>query len=177
MATVIRIRPMKHALLALLAAVVALSLPASARTPDLAEVWNGAEIRWHDMASGVPEAERTGKTALLVFHATWCKICRKFRAVFKDPGVVAASRDLVMILIDIDKDPDLNASFAPDGTYVPRTVFVDPEGNVIDSLQSANPNYRYSAEPDGPDELLSLMRRAAALAKRPAPRLGDRAEN
>ena len=167
---------MKRAIFALLA-LGALMLPASARTPDLAEAWNGAEIQWHDMTSGVPEAERTGKTALLVFHATWCQVCRQLRAVFKDPEIVAASRDLVMILIDVDKDPDLNSSFAPDGGYVPRTVFVDPQGEVIESLQSANPKYRYSAEPSGPAELLSLMRRAAALPRKPAPGLGDRAEN
>lgn len=167
---------MKQLALGLLA-IVLVAVPAVARTPDMAEAWNGAEIAWHDMASGVPEAERTGKTALLVFHATWCQVCRQLRTVFKDPEIVAASRDLVMILIDVDKEPDLNGAFAPDGGYVPRTVFVDPEGNVIESLQSANPKYHYSAEPSGPEELLSLMRRAAAIVRKPAPGLGDRAEN
>lgn len=158
-------------------AAVALAVPAWARMPDLAEAWNGPEIAWRDMQSGVRESMRTGKPALLVFHATWCQVCRHFRAVFKDPGIVAASRDVVMILIDVDKEPDLNGSFAPDGGYVPRTVFVTPEGDVMHDLQSANPQYRYSADVDKPDELLSLMRRAGASAAKPAQRPAeDRAD-
>jgi thioredoxin-like negative regulator of GroEL len=156
----------------LLLVLMLVGTPAAARSPDLADVWNGAEIVWRDMSSGVKESVRTGKPVLMVFHATWCKVCVHFRAVFKDSGIVAASRNLVMILVDVDKEPDVNGAFAPDGGYVPRTVFIDPEGNVIEALQSANPQYRYSADVDGPDELRSLMRRAAELGGKP----GDRAE-
>jgi thioredoxin-like negative regulator of GroEL len=163
---------MKH-VASLLLALLMLASPAAARAPELADVWNGAEIAWHDMGSGVKEAIRTGKPVLIVFHATWCEVCRHFRAVFKDAAIVEASRDLVMILIDVDKQPDVNGAFAPDGGYVPRTVFLDAEGNVNDALQSANPKYRYSADVDRPDELLSLMRRAAKGAEKP---IGDRAE-
>jgi thioredoxin-like negative regulator of GroEL len=151
-----------------------LSAPAAARTPDLAEVWNGAEIAWRDMGSGVKESIRSGRNALIVFHATWCQVCRHFRAVFNDRGIVDASRDLVMILVDVDQQPDINAAFAPDGSYVPRTVFVDSEGNTLEELQSANPKYRYSADVDAPDELLSLMRRAGTRAPKA---MGDRAQN
>jgi thioredoxin-like negative regulator of GroEL len=139
--------------------------PVSARAPEMAELWNGQEVAWRDMGTGVKESIETQKTVLIVFHATWCQVCRKFREVFKDRDIVEASRDLVMILIDVDKDPDINGAFAPDGGYVPRTVFLDPEGNVRDDLQSSNPKYRYSADVDGPAELLSLMRRAAAKSQ------------
>jgi thioredoxin-like negative regulator of GroEL len=159
----------------LLFALVLAAAPASARPPELADAWNGAEIVWHDMASGVKESMRTGRPALMVFHATWCSICRHFRAVFKDPAVVEASRSLVMILIDVDKQPDLNGAFAPDGGYVPRTVFVDSEGNIYHDLQSANPQYRYSADVDGPEELLSLMKKAAAHVIKDAPVPADEA--
>jgi thioredoxin-like negative regulator of GroEL len=161
----------------LLFAVLILAAPASARVPALADAWNGAEIAWRDMGTGVKESIRTGKPVLIVFHATWCQVCRHFRAVFKDPAIVEASRNLVMILVDVDKEPDVNGAFAPDGGYVPRTVFLDSEGNIIHELQSANPQYRYSADVDKPDELLSLMRRAGANAAKPAaPHTGERAD-
>jgi len=163
---------MKH-VAPILLALLLVAAPASAKPPELAEVWNGAEIAWRDMGSGVKEAVRTGKPVLMLFHATWCQICRHFRAVFKDPGIVAASRDLVMILVDVDREPDVNGGFAPDGGYVPRTVFLDSEGNINEALQSANPKYRYSADVDGPEELLSLMKRAAKGAVPPP---GERAE-
>jgi thioredoxin-like negative regulator of GroEL len=149
-------------------ALLVLAVPASARAPSFAEVWNGSEIAWRDMATGVKESVATGKPALMVFHATWCKVCRHFRAIFKDPDIVAASRDLVMILVDVDKEPDINGAFAPDGGYVPRTVFLNSEGDILHDLKSANPQYRYSADVDKPDELLSLMRRAKAATAKPA---------
>jgi thioredoxin-like negative regulator of GroEL len=150
-------------------ALLVLAVPASARMPELANAWNGPEIAWRDMETGVKESVATGKPVLIVFHATWCQVCRHFRAVFKDQGIVAASRDLVMILVDVDKEPDVNGAFAPDGGYVPRTVFLNSEGDILHDLQSANPQYRYSADVDKPDELLSLMRRAAkATAAKPA---------
>lgn len=161
----------------LLLAALLFAVPAVARMPDLAEAWNGPEIAWRDMGTGVKESIRTGKPVLLVFHATWCQVCRHFRAVFKDPGIVKASRDLVMVLVDVDKEPDVNGAFAPDGGYVPRTVFLNSEGDIIHELQSANPQYRYSADVDKPDELLSLMRRAGSLAAKPAqPHTNERAD-
>ena len=156
-----------------LAFLIFFAVPASARAPEMAEAWNGPEIAWKDMQSGVTDSLSTKKPVLLVFHAAWCQVCRKFREVFKDPGIVAASRDLVMILIDVDKDPDINSSFAPDGGYVPRTVFVDHEGNINHELQSANPQYRYSADVEGPEELLSLMRRAVKTKTEPADKRAD----
>jgi protein-disulfide reductase (glutathione) len=150
------------------------AVPASARAPAMAELWNGGEIAWKDMGAGVKTSVRTGKRVLMVFHATWCQVCRKFRRVFKDRSIVEVSRDLVMILIDVDKHPDVNGAFSPDGGYVPRTVFIDSDGNILHDLQSSNPKYRYSADVEGPEELLSLMRRAAQGQGAPG---GDRAQN
>ncbi len=36
--------------------------------------------------------------------------------------------NFVMILIDVDEHPDENGAFSPDGTYVPRTIFLNAEG-------------------------------------------------
>ena len=83
---------------------LAIPLAASARTADHAELWNGAEINWRDSRSGIYEASKTGRPVIMVFHATWCPVCKRFREVFKDPGIVAASRDFVMILVDADAE-------------------------------------------------------------------------
>lgn len=114
-----------------------LMLPAvnsSARTPEMADVWNGAEINWRDIRSGIYEASKSGRMAVMVFHAPWCTACKKYRAVFKDPRIVEASKNFVMILIDADADKMTNGAFSPDGTYVPRTLFVTSEGDVSTTL-------------------------------------------
>ncbi|MBN9247958.1 MAG: thioredoxin family protein, partial [Hyphomicrobium sp.] len=85
------IRPIVCAALLL----AALPLAALARTANHAGDWNGAEINWRDARSGIYEASKTRRPVLMVFHATWCSFCKRFRKVFKDPAVVAASRDFV----------------------------------------------------------------------------------
>lgn len=147
---------------ALILAIAILFVPAMtlARQPELAEAWNGAQINWRSLQSGVKEATATGKSVVLVFHASWCSACKKYREVFKDTGIVEASRNYVMVLVDVDKDPTANGAFAPDGTYVPRTLFISPEGDVrSDLVSTADPEHPHSIDNKSPAELLSLMQR------------------
>jgi thiol:disulfide interchange protein len=141
--------------------LIALPFAADARTPNHADEWNGAEINWRDARSGIYEASKTGRPVIMVFHATWCSVCKRFREVFKDPAVVAASRDFVMILVDADKEKEINGAFVQsDGSYVPRTLFIDSDGNVSDKLIGSDPQYPHSVDADKPDELLALMKKA-----------------
>jgi thioredoxin-like negative regulator of GroEL len=109
----------------------------------------------------VREATRTGKPVIMLFHASWCPSCKQYRQVWKDAGVVEASRSFVMILVDVDKDPGANGAFSPDGTYVPRTLFLDSDGNVQSDIAGADPQYPHSIDISAPDELRSLMLKAA----------------
>lgn len=132
----------------------------SAGQPELAEAWNGAQIDWRSLKSGVKQSTATGKTVVLVFHASWCSACKKYRQVFKDPGVVEATRNYVMVLVDVDKDPTANGAFSPDGTYVPRTLFITPEGDVRSDLTGkTDPEHPHTIDASGPGELLSLLKR------------------
>jgi protein-disulfide reductase (glutathione) len=145
----------------ILTAALLLSAPvARAAQPELADAWNGNEIHWRTMQSGVKESTATGKTVVLVFHASWCSACKKYRQVFKDPAVVEATRNYVMVLVDVDKEPQVNGAFAPDGTYVPRTLFITPQGDVrADLTGKTDPEHPHTIDITSPAELLSLMRR------------------
>ncbi len=163
----------------LLAAALLLAVPATltastwspsalAKTPEAAENWNGAEIAWKDMREGVKQATATGKTAIMVLHAEWCSACKKYRNVFKDPGIVAMSSDYVMILVDVDKDPTTNGAFSPDGTYVPRTLFITPDGDVrSDLVGKSDPEHPHTIDSKSPDELLGLMKKGAPAGNAP----------
>lgn len=163
--------------LALLLALAA-APPTSARAPDMAELWNGAEIAWQEVGPGIREASRSGKPVVMLFHASWCGSCKRYREVWKDPGVVAASKRFVMILVDVDKDPDANGAFSPDGTYVPRTIFYTAEGDVMKDVHGKDPEYPHTIDLDDPTELRTLMQKAAGAAAEPLPSDPDRrAEN
>ena len=150
----------RFAALAFTAALLSSALGAKAAQPELADAWNGNAIHWRSMQSGVKEATATGKTVVLVFHASWCSACKKYRQVFKDPAVVDATRNYVMVLVDVDKEPQVNGAFSPDGTYVPRTLFITPQGDVrADLTGKTDPEHPHTIDITSPAELLSLMRR------------------
>jgi protein-disulfide reductase (glutathione) len=147
---------------ALLAVVFLVPVTAALAAPDHADLFNGDEINWRDAKSGIYEASKSGKPVILVFHATWCSACKRYRAVFKNPGIVAASKDFVMILADADKEKELNGAFSSDGTYVPRTLFIDSEGEVSEKLVGKDPQFPHTIDADDPSELLALMLKAKA---------------
>lgn len=152
---------MKRLAIVVISALLLGSGLCAARTPGMADVWNGAAINWRDIRSGIYESSQTGRPVIMVFHASWCSACKKFRAVFYDKGIVEASKDFVMILIDADSDKMSNGAFSPDGTYVPRTIFLDSEGNVQAHLKgTGDPKYPHSLDVNSPGELFSLMQRA-----------------
>lgn len=155
----------RAALAVALAATVLLARPSDARQPKMAELWNGAEIAWREVGPGIQESARTGKPAVMLFHASWCLSCTRYREVWKDPAVVSAARDLVMILVDVDSEPAANGAFSPDGSYVPRTIFYTAEGDVMADLVGRDREYPHTIDLDNPAELRSLMQKAAAKAR------------
>lgn len=107
-------------------AFIALAAPPPAlatANAELSDVWNAPAVAWRDSAAGLAEAGKTGKPVVMVFHAQWCPNCRQYREVFRDPAVIGASKGFVMILVDIDRHPEINAAYAPDGPLCPAHDF------------------------------------------------------
>ncbi|MDX2307777.1 MAG: thioredoxin family protein [Hyphomicrobium sp.] len=164
------------ALLAL--ATLGTMIPVRADAPALADLWNAPQIAWHSLKTGIPAATQSGKTVVMVFHASWCTACKQYRSVFKDDRIVAASKNFVMILVDADQDKIANGAFAPDGTYVPRTIFLSPDGDIrTDLVGKSDPKHPHTIDIDKPDELLALMTKAAGSEPKDDPTPDRRAEN
>ena len=134
---------------------------AAAPTAEDAE-WNGDEIRWLDYDTGLARARAEGKPICLVLHAAWCPHCHTYARVFSDPRVVAESRRLVMVRVDVDHHADVASRFALDGTYVPRTYFLRSDGTLLDRIDARRARYRYFFDERDPASILAGM--AAALS-------------
>jgi thiol-disulfide isomerase/thioredoxin len=142
---------------ALLAALLLVPLPA------VAHDWNGA-IAWRPYAAGLAEAKKSGRPVCLVVSTEWCPHCRNYARVFHDPAVVKAARGFVMIHVDKDAEPAASAAYAPDGEYIPRTMFLDPGGRLDAALHAPRPRYLYFYDESDPGPLLASMRAAGKLA-------------
>ncbi|MFT4703823.1 MAG: protein-disulfide reductase (glutathione) [Bradymonadia bacterium] len=125
-------------------------------------LWNQGTVQWHDYESGMALARESGRPAVVVIHASWCPRCTEYAAVFSEDSVVEMSQNFIMIIADKDQNAAASAAFALDGSYVPRTVFLSPDGEPNTELNSGRDDFRYFLNPNSPDQLLELMQQATS---------------
>jgi thiol:disulfide interchange protein len=89
-----------------------------------------AQITWlTDLNMAMQQAKQLNKPLLVDFYAHWCGHCMEMeRTTWKDPAVIAASVNFVMVKQDIDKTPDEAQKYKVDG--VPTMIFMDANGKV-----------------------------------------------
>jgi thiol-disulfide isomerase/thioredoxin len=122
--------------------------------------WGGRAVAWRTPDEGLEEAKKTGKPVLAVVFTTWCPHCKSYSKVFDDPRVADAAKQFVMIRQDGDKETEFAANLSPDGTYVPRTFFLRPDGSLMKEIRAHDGRYRYFYDEDDPAPLLAAMERA-----------------
>jgi protein-disulfide reductase (glutathione) len=122
--------------------------------------WNDSSIQWMSYDAGLAEAKKTDKPICLIFYTTWCPHCTNYSKVFSDPEVVKKSKSFVMIRLDKDQNKELSKQYAPDGEYIPRTLFLSPDGKLDAGLTEARPQYKYFYDEKNPAAILGGMDRA-----------------
>ncbi len=122
-----------------------------------AEDWNDGQIQWMGYDEGLAAAKAQHKPVCLIFYTEWCPHCRNYRTVFQAPAVVEKARQFVMIRLDKDKNRVLSAKYAPDGEYIPRTLFLAPDGTIDESIHAPRAQYRYFYDEGNPVSLLAGM--------------------
>jgi hypothetical protein len=127
--------------------------------------WNDSQVEWLPAKDGFAKARRTKTPICLVVFTTWCPHCTAYSQLFKDARVVQASKSLVMIRIDADRDEALSKEYALDGEYIPRTLFLSPEGKPDAAVRASSGEYGYYYEESDPASLLAAMQRVARRSK------------
>ncbi|MBA3547550.1 MAG: thioredoxin family protein [Nannocystis sp.] len=118
----------------------------------------GDKIAWRGLDEGLAEAKTLGRPLMLLVHAPWCGRCSDLKPRFFDPALVQASERFVMVNLDQDDEPQA-LRYGPDGQYVPRVLFLDPQGKVDATLSNAaRSQYKYFYLPQ--DDLVGVMQQA-----------------
>lgn len=128
--------------------------------PGPGESWNTAQIEWYDHASGLARAKAENRPAMVVVYTTWCPHCKNYSHVFEDPKVVQQAKDFVMIRVDADQESDVAKRYAKDGSYIPRTFFVAPDGTPDFEVHAQRPKYAYFYDERDPSSVLRGMEEA-----------------
>jgi thiol:disulfide interchange protein len=151
--------------------LVSLTLATLAR-PALAHDWNDKEIAWKGLDDGLALAKKEHKPVCLVVFTEWCPHCKAYSGVFHDPKVVAKSKQFVMIHVDQDQAKEQTQKYVPDGGYIPRTMFLAPDGTLATDVHAPRPQFQYFYDEKDPASVLAGMDAALAkfgAAKKPAP--------
>jgi protein-disulfide reductase (glutathione) len=140
------------------ALLCAVALATNARAD--VENWNDANIKWMSYDEGLALAKKDHKPICLIFFTTWCPHCKNYSSVFSDPQVVKKAQSFVMIRLDKDKNGELSAKYAPDGQYIPRTLFLSSAGEVDPEIHAPRAQYKYFYDEKDPAGVLGGMDQA-----------------
>ncbi|CAM9665034.1 thioredoxin domain-containing protein 12-like [Lampetra fluviatilis] len=120
----------------------------------------GSHYNWsHTLGDALEEAEEFGKPILMLIHKHWCPMCKVLRPRF------AHSREILrlshhMVFVNLFDEP-LDDTFAPDGRYVPRILFLDYMGIVHPEIYNIHGTAKYKYYYLFPDEEIAPnMKRA-----------------
>ena len=144
---------------AALAVLITLSLAAAMRPAVVraAEDWNDGGIAWRSYEDGMKEAKEKKKPVCLIFYTEWCPHCKNYSGVFHDPKVIEQSKKFVMVRLDKDKNKELSGKYAPDGEYIPRTMFLGPDGQLDSSIHAPRDKFQYFYDEKDPASVLGGM--------------------
>jgi len=124
--------------------------------------WNDDGIAWRSFEEGMAEAKKEGKPLCLIVYTEWCPHCTNYSRVFHDEGVRELSKNFVMVRLDQDQDQQITRKYAPDGSYVPRTLFFTAEGELDPAIRAARAKYVYFYDEHDPGPLREAMKAARA---------------
>ena len=119
--------------------------------------WNDSGVAWKSYEDGLAAAKKEKKPVCLIFFTEWCPHCTNYSKVFHDPQVVETSKKLVMIRLDKDKNGAVSGKYAPDGEYIPRTMFLDAAGTLDPDIHAPRDKYRYFYDEKDPKSVLAGM--------------------
>jgi protein-disulfide reductase (glutathione) len=142
--------------------LLAVALAAALAAPAAAHDWNDGAIAWKPLDEALALAKREKKPVCLVVFTEWCPHCKNYAKVFHDPKVVETAKRLVMVRLDQDADKERAKAYAPDGGYIPRTIFLAPDGSPATSVHAPRDKYRYFYDENDPASVRAGMEKALA---------------
>jgi len=101
-------------------------------------------LTWYkDLAYGMELAQQENKPILVYFWAVWCQFCEKFETeTLPNPEVRnLLLNDFILVAVDLDEDRDTPRMFGV--SYPPYELFLDADGNVIESVPGFVPPERF----------------------------------
>uniref|UniRef100_A0A7E4WDT0 Thioredoxin domain-containing protein n=1 Tax=Panagrellus redivivus TaxID=6233 RepID=A0A7E4WDT0_PANRE len=150
-------------------AVSLLALGAHAATPDIKAMYEnplshgyGDDIAWVKWEDAIETALELNKPIFLLVHKTWCHACKALKKTMQQSNARRAFKKLseyfVMVNTEDDEEP-FEEEYRPDGKYIPRLLFLDKNGDLLESIKNKKAEYKnYSYYYSSPADILNSMK-------------------
>ncbi|KAE9414999.1 hypothetical protein Angca_009903, partial [Angiostrongylus cantonensis] len=122
----------------------------------------GEDIDWVPWENAVEKALDTNKPIFLLIHKTWCHACKALKKTFQQSNARKAFKKLseyfVMVNTEDDEEP-FEDEYRPDGKYIPRLLFLDKNGDLLEQFKNKKAEYKnYAYYYSSPADILNSMK-------------------
>uniref|UniRef100_A0A0K0EH67 Thioredoxin domain-containing protein n=1 Tax=Strongyloides stercoralis TaxID=6248 RepID=A0A0K0EH67_STRER len=126
----------------------------------------GEDIDWVSWNDAIELAEQQEKPIFLLVHKTWCHACKSLKKTLESSNARKAfkilSKYFIMVNTEDDEEP-YEDEYRPDGKYIPRLVFLDKNGDLLEQFinkrgEQKNYKYYYSTPTDIVASMKSVLK-------------------
>ncbi|CAH0402451.1 unnamed protein product [Chilo suppressalis] len=122
-------------------------------------VWAGS------LESGLQLATHHKKPVMVIIHKSWCSACKKLKPKFaSSKEIQTLSKHFVMVNL-VDEEEPKNNAFAPDGTYIPRILFINPEGLIDQDIYNEEGSSQHKFFYSRPEQIAKSMKKVLSKYK------------
>ncbi len=120
--------------------------------------WNVKDIRWNSYSDGLEKLKASNEIGLVILYADWCATCKKYSKLFKSEKIVSALKDITIIKANAEIEMQVKHLKEYDEKYVPKTIVIDSNGNVVTELYGDKEDYMFFQPPDDLESLLDIIK-------------------
>ncbi|EYB88213.1 hypothetical protein Y032_0251g193 [Ancylostoma ceylanicum] len=122
----------------------------------------GEDIDWVPWDDAIEKALDNNKPIFLLIHKTWCHACKALKKTFQQSNARKAFKKLseyfIMVNTEDDEEP-FEEEYRPDGKYIPRLLFLDKNGDLLEQFKNKKAEYKnYAYYYSSPADIINSMK-------------------
>ncbi|CAG9112578.1 hypothetical protein JYU34_005044 [Plutella xylostella] len=118
-------------------------------------IWAGS------LESGVQMAANHKMPAMIIIYKPLCPACKNLKPkIAGSQEIQTLSKHFVMINLEEGAEAPKTPSYAPDGNYVPRILFLSPEGLIDQDIYNENGSNQHKYFYSRPEQIAQSMKKA-----------------
>uniref|UniRef100_A0A8C4NLB6 Uncharacterized protein n=1 Tax=Eptatretus burgeri TaxID=7764 RepID=A0A8C4NLB6_EPTBU len=110
------------------------------------------------------QLQENGKPLMVIHHLDECPYSQALKKAFAASDEIQTMAEDNFIMLNVMHET-VDKNLSPDGTYVPRIIFIDPSLTVRADITSRYKNRLYTYEPEDIPLLIENMKTAKQLLK------------